>query len=140
MNLIRRSFARLTGLRAGQLTGPPARSGRSGRDGFAGRFIQDMAAAANVAVGHQPGQRRYESRRFAEQNRPAAATTMPWPDAVTASGLRAPHTVQLCIHCRQSPAGFWVSRRGGQTVRRPWCLSCCQELDRDRCDVTAFDS
>jgi hypothetical protein len=51
-----------------------------------------------------------------------------------------PRTVQLCIHCRQRPAGFWVSRTGGQTVRRPWCLSCCQELDRDRCDVVPFES
>ncbi len=35
-----------------------------------------------------------------------------------------------------NPAGFWVSCTGGQTVRRPWYLSCCQGLDRDRCDVT----
>jgi hypothetical protein len=28
---------------------------------------------------------------------------------------RLPHTIQLCIHCHQNPAGFWVSRpaRGG---------------------------
>jgi hypothetical protein len=58
---------------------------------------------------------------------------------MTAPGL-LPHTVQLCVHCRQDPAGFWVSRAGGQTVRRPWCLSCCQELDRDHCDVIRFDS
>jgi hypothetical protein len=57
---------------------------------------------------------------------------------LTAPGVLL-RTVQLCIHCRQSPAGFWVSRRGGQTVRRPWCLSCCQGLDRDRCDVIPFD-
>jgi hypothetical protein len=36
--------------------------------------------------------------------------------------------------------GFWVSCTGGQTVRRPWCLSCCEGLDRDRCDVILFDS
>ena len=30
-----------------------------------------------------------------------------------------PRTVQLCIHCRESPAGFWVSSNGGKTVRRP---------------------
>jgi hypothetical protein len=47
-------------------------------------------------------------------------------------------TVQLCIHCRRSPAGFWVSRRGGTVVRRPWCLSCCQELDRGLCEVIPF--
>jgi len=57
---------------------------------------------------------------------------------LTAPGMLL-RTVQLCIHCRQSPAGFWVSRRGGQTVRRPWCLSCCQGLDRDRCDVIRVD-
>jgi hypothetical protein len=49
-----------------------------------------------------------------------------------------PRTVQLCIHCRESPAGFWVSRKDGKTVRRPWCLSCCDGLDRGRCDVTPF--
>jgi hypothetical protein len=51
-----------------------------------------------------------------------------------------PRTVQLCTNCRQSPAGFWVSGTGGQTVRRPWCLSCCQQMDRDHCDVIPFDS
>ncbi len=50
-----------------------------------------------------------------------------------------PHTVQLCIHCRGNPAGFWVSGTGATTVRRPWCLSCCEELDRDRCDMIPFD-
>ena len=30
-----------------------------------------------------------------------------------------PRTVQLCIHCRESPAGFWVSRNDGKTVRPP---------------------
>lgn len=53
---------------------------------------------------------------------------------------RLPHAIQLCIHCRQRPAGFWVSRAGGQTVRRPWCLSCCEGLDRDHCDVIRFAS
>jgi hypothetical protein len=51
-----------------------------------------------------------------------------------------PRTVQLCIHCRQNPAGFWVSRREGQVARRPWCLSCTLELDQDRCVVTRFGS
>jgi hypothetical protein len=49
----------------------------------------------------------------------------------------SPRTRQLCIHCRQSPAGFWVSQKTDR-VRRPWCLGCCQELDRARCDVTSF--
>jgi hypothetical protein len=53
---------------------------------------------------------------------------------------RLPRTIQLCIHCRDRPAGFWVSCTGGQTVRRPWCLSCCEGLDRDRCDMIPFDS
>jgi len=53
---------------------------------------------------------------------------------------RLPHTIQLCIHCRDNPAGFWVSRTGDKTVRRPWCLSCCEGLDWDRCDMTPFDS
>ena len=53
---------------------------------------------------------------------------------------RLPHAIQLCIHCRERPAGFWVSRTGGQTVRRPWCLSCCEELDREHCDVIRFPS
>jgi len=145
MNLIRRSLALLTGPRAGQLTGPaPHRPGRPRRDGFAGRFIQDMAAAASVATGHQLGQRGHGTQpagqgRPAGQDGLAAETTISWPPPATARGL-LPHMVQLCIHCRQSPAGFWVSRRGGRTVRRPWCLSCCQRLDRDRCDVIPFDS
>jgi|SRR5215469_16869396 len=49
-----------------------------------------------------------------------------------------PRTIQLCIHCQQCPAGFWVRRTGGAVVRRPWCLSCCQDLDRDRYDVIPF--
>ena len=27
------------------------------------------------------------------------------------------------------PAGFWVGRNGGQTVRRPLVPACCQQLD-----------
>jgi hypothetical protein len=52
---------------------------------------------------------------------------------------RLPHTIQLCIHCQDRPAGFWVSRTGSHTVRRPWCLSCCEELDRDSCHMIPFD-
>jgi hypothetical protein len=52
------------------------------------------------------------------------------------AGLR-PHTFNLCIHCLANPAGFWVSRKDSR-VRRPWCLVCCQDLDRARCDVTPF--
>ena len=53
---------------------------------------------------------------------------------------RLPHTIQLCIHCQHNPAGFWVSRNSSQTVRRPWCLSCCQNLDPGRYHVQPFDS
>jgi hypothetical protein len=49
-----------------------------------------------------------------------------------------PHAVHICIHCRESPAGFWVSHEGGKAVRRPWCLSCCESLARDRYDVVRF--
>jgi len=49
-----------------------------------------------------------------------------------------PRTIQLCAHCQQRPGGFWVRRTGGTVVRRPWCLSCCQDLDHDRCDVIPF--
>ena len=51
---------------------------------------------------------------------------------------RLPHTFPVCIHCLVNPAGFWVSGTGSSVVRRPWCLSCCQELDRERCDMAPF--
>jgi hypothetical protein len=49
-----------------------------------------------------------------------------------------PHTVQLCIHCRERPAGFWVSGKNGIVARRPWCLSCSRGLDRNHCEVIRF--
>jgi hypothetical protein len=96
---------------------PPGR--RPGRGGFAARFIQDVAAAA--------------------QNRPGSATANRRRRTMTAP-RRLLHTIQLCIHCRHNPAGFWVSRNSSQTVRRPWCLSCCQNLDPGRYHVQPFDS
>jgi hypothetical protein len=78
------------------------------------------------------------SIRTISRSRPANRGRGPVHRPPAAPGL-LPRTVQLCIHCRQNPAGFWVSCRGGQTVRRPWCVSCCQELDQDRCDVIPFD-
>ncbi len=45
---------------------------------------------------------------------------------------------QLCIHCQQNPAGFWVRRTDSKVVHRPWCLSCCQELGQGRYDMTPF--
>ena len=44
------------------------------------------------------------------------------------------HAIQVCIHCRENQAGFWVAGTGGKTVA-PWCLSCRAGLDRDRCDI-----
>ena len=64
---------------------------------------------------------------------------MPQRHTKAAPRLR-PHTVQLCLCCRQNPAGFWVSRTSDQTVRRPYCLSCCQWLDHSRYDVIPFDN
>jgi hypothetical protein len=52
---------------------------------------------------------------------------------------RLPHAIQLCIHCRERPAGFWVSRTGSKTVRRPWCLTCCQDLDLACHHIKPFD-
>jgi hypothetical protein len=57
---------------------------------------------------------------------------------VIAPGL-PPHTVQLCIHCHHNPAGFWVSHTSDQTARRPWCLTCCQQLDPGRYHAIPFD-
>jgi len=52
--------------------------------------------------------------------------------------MRAVLMVQLCVHCRLRPAGFWVSRTGARVVRRPWCLACCEELALADCHITAF--
>ena len=52
--------------------------------------------------------------------------------------MRALLTVLLCVHCRQRPAGFWVSRTDARVVRRPWCLACCEELDRADYGITPF--
>jgi len=52
--------------------------------------------------------------------------------------VRLPRTVQPCIHCRQNPAGFWVTRKNSGVVRRPWCLACLQDLDLSSCGVTPF--
>ena len=65
--------------------------------------------------------------------------SLPYRAQIAASRPR-PHTVQLCIHCTENAAGFWVSPANGNVVRRPWCLSCCQELNQDLCDVIPFGS
>jgi hypothetical protein len=88
-----------------------------------GGSIQDPAAAVTVAAG---------------QNWPAPATANTRRRTITMPRL-LPHTIQLCIHCRHNPAGFWVSHTGDQTVRRPWCLSCCQDLDPGCHHISRFD-
>ena len=55
-------------------------------------------------------------------------------------GSLLPRAVQLCIHCRQIPADFWVSRKNAVVSHRPWCLSCCLELGWSACDVVPFAS
>jgi len=102
----------------------PQLASRPGRDGLAGRFTKDLASAASAAAG---------------QNQSAPAATASRRRTITVSGL-LPRTIQLCIHCRRNPAGFWVSRDSGQTARRPWCLSCCQNLNPGRCHVQPFGS
>jgi len=49
-----------------------------------------------------------------------------------------PRTVQICIRCRENPAGFWVSGTSASVTRRPWCLSCCQEADLTCCVIARF--
>jgi len=51
---------------------------------------------------------------------------------------RLPHRFQVCVHCQVNPAGFWVMGKESSVVRRPWCLSCCQDLDQAACHVTPF--
>lgn len=104
----------------GQPSGQRHPASRPGRNGFAARFIQDRPGAVSVAT---------------SQNRPDPPMMAPRRRMMTAPRSR---TVQLCIHC-QNPAGFWVSRTSDQTVRRPWCLSCCQWLDPGRYQVIPFD-
>lgn len=79
----------------------PGLVSRPGSEGLALRIPEDLAVCPSVAV---------------SQIRPAPTNlrrrTIPTPRLL-------PHTIQLCIHCRQNRAGFWVSHRSDQTVRRP---------------------
>jgi hypothetical protein len=102
----------------------PHPAGRPGHEALAAQFTQELAAGPSVVSG---------------QNRPTLATANSGRRAMAMPRL-LPYTIQLCIHCRHHPAGFWVSRSTGQTVRRPWCLSCCQDLDPRRYHVQPFDS
>ena len=96
---------------------------RPGRDGLAGRVIQHVAADASVGAG---------------QTRPTVTIATSRRRTITMPRL-LPHAIQLCIHCRHNPAGFWVSQTSDQTVRRPWCLACCQDLDPACHHVRPFD-
>ena len=102
----------------------PHLASRPGREAFAAQFTQELAAGPSVVAGH---------------NRPTPATANSRRRTMTVPRL-LPRTIQLCIHCRHNPAGFWVSRNGARTVRRPWCLCCCQNLDPRRYHVQPFDS
>jgi len=102
----------------------PHQANRPGHDSSTRRTVQHMAAAASVA---------------ADQHRPTPTTTGSRQRTAILPRL-LPHTIQLCIHCRHNPAGFWVSRNDSRTARRPWCLSCCQDLDPGCYHVNPFDS
>jgi hypothetical protein len=63
--------------------------------------------------------------------------------ATTCPGCGAPAEITdrftlASTHCLVNPAGFWVSGKDTSVVRRPWCLSCCDDLDRERCDMIPF--
>jgi hypothetical protein len=122
-----RSFARLT-RRAGMLfarsTAGPAAAAAT-RPGPA-RWTTAPPVPARRSPPQSPASARGRNRRGERLRTPVLPA-------------RRPHTIQLCIHCQDRPAGFWVSRAGGHMVRRPWCLSCCEELDRDSCGVIPFD-
>jgi hypothetical protein len=136
MNCIRRIRRSLAGLtrRAGPL---PA-------DGWTAPAALRRPAVAVTGLNQAPTGARLQPP--ADQRRPAQPPSHPdhgrqrrrtGPFTRTASGV-LPRTIQLCVHCQQRPAGFWVRRTGGTVMRRPWCLSCCQDLDRDRYDVITF--
>lgn len=101
----------------------PAR--RPGRGGFAGRFIQGVAAAATVAG-------RPELAHPCHRELPAAPN-----DRAPAAAAHRPAVHPLPA---ANPAGFWVSRTAAKTARRPWCLSCCQDLDPGSYHTKPFDS
>jgi hypothetical protein len=103
---------------------PPGTGGpRASQPHLAGRLIWDTATGASIAAGHT---------RLAPTTATSRSRAIPVPRLL-------PHTIQLCIHCRHNPAGFWVSRTSDQTVRRPWCLSCCQDLDPACHHIKPFD-
>ena len=76
--------------------------------------------------------------RMAADRLPADPEAGPARRRAKPGSARPPHTFPLCIRCLVNPAGFWVSSAGSSVARRPWCLSCCQDLDRQRCDMIPF--
>jgi hypothetical protein len=68
------------------------------------------------------------------------ADKLPWPaDPAPRRRLALqPHRFQLCVRCQANPAGFWVSGTASSVTRRPWCLTCCEHLDRTACHITPF--
>ena len=86
---------------------------------------------AGTSAGPGGARSRPASRRLRSRLGPGRLRAMLAPG-------RLPHTFPLCIRCLANPAGFWVSGADSSVVRRPWCLSCCQDLDRERCDMTPF--
>ena len=94
------------------------------RHGLAAWFAQRLAAAASVT---------------ASQIRPTPISSNSRRRTITAPRW-LPRTIQLCIHCGHNPGGFWVSPSAGQTTRRPWCLSCCQDLDPGHYHITPFEN
>ncbi len=77
--------------------------------------------------------------KMAADKLPASTFGPPPPRrGAVARPRRLPHAFPLCIHCQANPAGFWVSGKNNRVVRRPWCLSCCDDLDRELCDMIPF--
>ncbi len=106
---IRRFFAGRAEPRLAQLSSRQARpearrrtGGRSGLDGFAGRFIQDMAAAACVAVGQPAGGAGRSTKH--QEPAPRPASRAPGGGSL-ASRARARRASGSCAGVRTS-AGF----------------------------------
>ena len=110
---------------------PPLPSDQRRHAQLAGHPDHGHARAARLAAG---ADRVPDSGRAAAHGRQRRRTD---PVPMIAPGM-LPRTIQLCVHCQQRPAGFWVRRTCGTVVRRPWCLSCCQQLNRNRQDVIPF--
>ena len=77
-------------------------------------------------------------RPGAGTGRPDAGGVRPASSLATVLRRLLPRTIQLCVRCREKPAGYWVSHRGDRTARRPWCVSCSHGLDWRDCDVIPF--